>query len=247
MTTLFCPAKINLFLAIREKDTSGYHKIETILARTNALQDCIEIEPAQKLQIEFHPGEGIEPENNTVTKAIQCLEARSKHALNYHIHITKNIPPRSGLGGAASNAASILLYLNEQEALGLSLSELMDLATHIGMDVPFFVSGHDVAQATHYGEKIIALSTIPASLEIAVELTGHEISTKEAYKYWDSSARAHHAPPPIQPLLIALQNQDPEALTTATHNDFELITPECGPYSKTRHLCGSGGAVYHFC
>lgn len=227
--TLLCPAKINLFLAIRGKDSSGYHEIETVLARTMALQDKIEIASAEKLEVEFLPEEGIDPENNTITKAVQLLEVHTRRPLHYRIRVTKKIPPQSGLGGAASNAATILLYLNEQEKIGLTHEELMELAARIGMDVPFFVSGHEVALATHYGERITPLTIIPP--QIRIELTGHAVSTKDAYAKWDDFIRKnpnHQAP----------QNE-------ALYNDFELITPECGPYTSKRHLCGSGGAVYH--
>lgn len=262
MITFFCPAKVNLFLAIHGKDTSGYHRIDTILARYEGLHDVIEIEPSNALAFTCTNLSGhinlndLISEKNLVMKALRLLEKHTGKTFTYKIRLQKNIPPRSGLGGGSSDAAGLLLYLNEVEHLRLSREQLMVLGTQLGNDVPFFISGYTVAHATHYGEKIVPLPTLPTSLQITVELTGHEISTKEAYHRWDFSVKrmakrsfsAKSAPadsPSVQPLIIALQNQDPEALITAVHNDFELITSECGPYNKTRHLCGSGGAVYH--
>lgn len=229
MSTLQCPAKVNLFLAIRGKDASGYHEIETVFARVPELFDEIEIEPASDFS--FHC-ESLPGQSNSVVQALRLLEAHTGRTFNYKITLTKNIPPRSGLGGASSDAAAILIYLNETEKLGLTQDELQALGAQIGMDVPFFLSGHEVALGTHYGEKITPLPSLPPNVKISIELTGHEISTPEAYERWDEFLAQHpdHTAPMDTSLL---------------YNDFELITPECGPYSKTRHLCGSGGATFH--
>lgn len=248
MITLRCPAKINLYLAIGPRDASGYHEIETVLARTSALEDLITVEPAPTLQIEFLPGYEIDPQKSTVAKALLLLEAHAGRPFLYKITVQKNIPPQSGLGGGASNAAAILLHINETEKLGLSSEQLMEIAAQIGMDVPFFVSGYEVALATHYGEKITPLPALPPDFQITLELTGHAVSTPDAYARWD--ATPHPPAPPSKLLLAALQNHYAPGVLTSLHNDFELITPECGPYGldsvtdKTRHLCGSGGAVF---
>jgi len=241
MSTLRCPAKVNLYLAILGRDPSGYHEIDTVFVRVPTLADELTIEPAEKLQIEFLPGEGIEPGDNTLSKAVQLLEAHTGRPFNYKIRVTKNIPLQSGLGGGSSDAASLLLYLNDHENLGLSPTELAALGAQVGMDVPFFLSGYEVARGTHYGEKITPLPALPPGLKITIE-PGRAISTQEAYARWDVAPELMNSK--LQPLLLALQNQDAVALISAVHNDFEYLIPECGLYSKTRHLCGSGGAVF---
>lgn len=231
MSTLTCPAKVNIFLAIRGKDASGFHEIETVLARVPELFDEIEIEAADVFS--FHC-ESLPGQSNSVVQAVRLLEAHTGRTFLYKITLQKNIPPRSGLGGGASDAAAILLYLNEHEKLGLTPAALQALGTQIGMDVPFFVSGAEVALGTHYGEIITPLPALPSDLKISVELTGHEVSTPEAYARWDEFIAQH--PDHLAP--------DYHTYLSVPHNDFEIIKPECGPYSKTRHLCGSGGAVF---
>ena len=239
MSTLTCPAKVNIFLAIRGKDASGFHEIETVLARVPELFDEIEIEAADVFS--FHC-ESLPGQSNSVVQAVRLLEAHTGRTFSYKITLKKNIPPRSGLGGGASDAAAILLYLNEHEKLGLTPAALQALGAQIGMDVPFFVSGAEVALGTHYGEIITPLPALPSDLKISVELTGHEVSTPEAYARWDAQART--PAPTSKFLLAAIHYGYAKGIVNATYNDFELITPECGPYSKTRHLCGSGGAVF---
>jgi 4-diphosphocytidyl-2-C-methyl-D-erythritol kinase len=241
MRTLTCPAKVNLFLAVRSKDSSGYHEIETVLARAPELFDEIEIEAADDFS--FHC-DSLPGQSNSVVQAVRLLETHTGRTFSYKITLRKNIPPRSGLGGGASDAAAILLYLNEHEKLGLTRDELQIIGAQIGMDVPFFVSGAEVALGTHYGEIITPLHALPFDLKINIELAGHDVSTPEAYARWDAQART--PAPTSKFLLAAIQNGHAEGILAAAHNDFEQITPECGPYTKTRHLCGSGGAVFKF-
>jgi 4-diphosphocytidyl-2-C-methyl-D-erythritol kinase len=242
MSALQCPAKVNLFLAIRGKDASGYHEIETVLARVPELFDELVLEPAEKF--EFHC-DTLPAEKNSVVQAHRLLEEKTGRPLHYKITLHKNIPPRSGLGGAASDAAALLLYMNEVESLGLTSEELNEIGAKIGMDVPFFLSGHEVALGTHYGERISPLTPLPQNLHIVIEFTGHDVSTPEAYAHWDEAQEAKTpAAPHLKDFLTALKKGLSEEIQAQLYNDFEKITPECGPYSPQRHLTGSGGAVF---
>lgn len=236
---LLCPAKVNLFLAIRGKGASGYHEVETVLARVPELADELIVEPAQ--HFEFHcttlPAEG-----NSVVKAVQRLQQKTGRTFACKVTLQKNIPPQSGLGGGASDAAAILLYLNEVEKLGFTREELMELGVQIGMDVPFFLSGYSVALGTHYGEKITPLQDLPSDFKIAIETTGKAMSTPEAYQRWDATPLP--PAPSSAAFLAALQEGQTPELLAKLYNDFERILPELGPYSPTRHLCGSGGAIF---
>jgi len=236
MTTLFCPAKVNLYLAILGCDPGGYHEIDTVFARVPELADTIDLEPAAELQLEFvqndrletHASGGIEPENNTVLHALRLLEAHTGRQFPYKITVHKNIPLQSGLGGASSDAAAILLYLNDAEKLGLSDAELTRLGAQIGMDVPFFLSGHPVARGTHYGEKITHLPSLTE--KITIGFTNIPISTKEAFAEWDRRGLTSTAPEFSSDVIHNL------------HNDFEQIFPDLSFKKSNTVLSGSGGA-----
>jgi 4-diphosphocytidyl-2-C-methyl-D-erythritol kinase len=234
MTVLICPAKINLFLAIRGKDASGYHEIETVLARTHQITDELYIEPAEELSFKCAEFPG---EENLVIKALRLLEAETGRRFLYKIELKKNIPAQSGLGGASSNAAAIMLYLNEHEGLKIPLAKLMELASTIGMDVPFFVSGFPVAHATHYGERIAEFPALPADLNCKI-LPGPKVSTKEAYAEWDKRGQSSNAD--CLPMLEAIKQQDTIAILKNLHNDFGINA------SYGQILAGSGGALVVF-
>ena len=65
-------------------------------------------------------------ENNIVHKAYQIFRTIYQPSTEYSIHIEKNIPIGSGLGGGSSNAASTLCALNKLWHANLSNKELID-------------------------------------------------------------------------------------------------------------------------
>lgn len=224
MTRILAPAKVNLYLAILGKDESGYHLLDTVFVRVPELADVLEVEPAKELRFECSilPGE-----ENTVMKAIRLLEQKTARHFTYKICLTKNIPLQSGLGGGSSDAAAMILYLNETEKLGLPPEELAELGTQIGMDVPFFLSGYEMARGTHYGEILEPLPPLPSETKIEIGFTSIPVSTKEAFDEWDQRGLKSNAPIYSPGIL---------------HNDFEQIFPDLSFKKLNTVLSGSGGA-----
>lgn len=223
MTLLKAPAKVNLFLAIHDKDASGYHEIETVFARVPELADELILEPAEQLTVIFEPAYDIDPKDNSIVKAIELLHARTGKQFNFNIKVHKKIPPRSGLGGGASDAASLLLHLNEAEKLNLSREELMSIGASIGMDVPFFIAETEVALGTHYGERITPLGALPKNLKIVVEPRTKTMSTESAYVLWDAQEKKPGLT--AKQFLSALQNGYTPGIIHASYNDFQKIFP----------------------
>lgn len=224
MVQISAPAKVNLFLAILSKDESGYHLLDTVFARVPELADVLEVEPAEELTFECNVFPG---EDNTVMKALRLLEQKTGRRFTYKIRLIKNIPLQSGLGGGSSDAAAILLYLNETEKLGFTREELMELGAHIGMDVPFFLSGYDVARGTHYGEILEPLPPLPSETKLEIGFTNIPVSTKEAFAEWDKRG---------------LRSNAPKYTPGVLHNDFEQIFPDLSFKKPNNVLTGSGGA-----
>ena len=55
------------------------------------------------------------------------------------ISLTKHVPHGAGLGGGSSDAATVLLALNQLTQEHLPVTELAAIAAELGSDVPFFV------------------------------------------------------------------------------------------------------------
>ncbi|MFA5792740.1 MAG: 4-(cytidine 5'-diphospho)-2-C-methyl-D-erythritol kinase [Candidatus Gracilibacteria bacterium] len=247
MTTLVCPAKINLFLAIQKKEPSGYHKINTVFARIDSLCDLIEITKAKKFSFK---AVGVPKKNNTVLKTIELLQKITGKEFLYKIVLKKHIPVASGFGGGSSDSASILIYLNQTEKLGFTKKELLKLGAKIGMDVPFFVSEFSTAKGTHYGEKITRLPSLPKNLQITLCHSHKKVSTRTAYAKWDAQNKLNRPKDTnnkytakISQMISAIKNHNAKKIIQNLHNDFEQITPVPKHRSfGAKILAGSGGA-----
>lgn len=143
MITRKSPAKINLFLNIIDKRDDGYHNIETYFQFIN-LYDEIHINSISGNVIEFSSNnKSLSASGNLCVKAAEILKdyIKPKNSLNASIKLIKNIPIGAGLGGGSSNAATILLGLNDLWQCNLKKSELISLGKELGSDVPVFING----------------------------------------------------------------------------------------------------------
>lgn len=138
----FPNAKINLGLNITRRRPDGYHDIETIFYPIG-WKDALEIVPSEQLKEGYrYQGSGLHidcpPEKNLVLKAYTLLN-KDFPLPPVDIYLHKVIPFGAGLGGGSSDAASMLLLLNEWANIGLSLDELAGYASKLGADCSFFI------------------------------------------------------------------------------------------------------------
>lgn len=136
----FPNAKINLGLNIVNRRLDGYHDIETIFYPI-ALQDVVEVVTAKGKESTLTTyGRTIDcpVEKNLVMKAYRSLE-KEFNLPPVDIYLHKNIPDGAGLGGGSSDAASVLLILNEMFKLNISQAELATRAARLGADCAFFI------------------------------------------------------------------------------------------------------------
>jgi 4-diphosphocytidyl-2-C-methyl-D-erythritol kinase len=129
-------AKINLDLRVLNKRPDGFHNLRTIF-QTVSLADTIEIDytPSRRLSVELRSS--IEIPGNLIEKAAELLAIPGR----FQIRLTKRIPMGGGLGGGSSNAATILLAIPALTGRRIPLEKLVDIASQIGSDVPFFLLG----------------------------------------------------------------------------------------------------------
>ena len=169
-------AKINLFLRIGKKISSGYHNIQSVMQKIE-LSDNISIEPLSedKIVIESTNKE-LENENNLAYRAALLLKNRFKVRNGVRIYIEKNIPLSAGLGGGSSDAATALLSLNKLWSLKLKEKQLIEMASQIGTDVPFFI-GENAALVEGIGDKIKRIKK-SFSINIVIINPGFRISKK---------------------------------------------------------------------
>ncbi len=147
------PAKINLFLHITGQREDGYHLLQTVF-RLLDFYDTIYLKPTQTNTIKrVNDVEGVPEAQDLCVRAAKLLQQHTQSKLGVEILIEKKIPMGGGLGGGSSDAATVLLALNQLWQLDLSRVELLSLGLKLGADVPFFIFGYN-AWAEGVGEQL---------------------------------------------------------------------------------------------
>jgi 4-diphosphocytidyl-2-C-methyl-D-erythritol kinase len=191
-------AKLNLTLDVTGRRPNGYHDIDSVM-QTISLHDLIMVERTDCRVFEV-VGPAIEGEN-LVLKAARELEGRVSRALPFTIRLFKRIPMAAGLGGGSADAAAFLKAANLIYALKLSSSELVEIATVVGQDVPFLLEG-GTARATGLGSTLSPLPPVPSSWRFLVVSPPVEIATRAVYEAVDGDAPSAGRTPA---LIAALQ------------------------------------------
>ncbi|NQW35068.1 MAG: 4-(cytidine 5'-diphospho)-2-C-methyl-D-erythritol kinase, partial [Methylophilales bacterium] len=149
------PAKINLFLKVKNKRPDGYHNLQSVF-QFISLYDEILIRVRNDSQINIkNSSPFVSNKNDIAYKA--CKLILTGRDIGVDIEIKKNIPIGSGLGGGSSDAATVLMALNQLCRLGLSKKKLMELGLKLGADVPFFIFGEN-AWAESIGEVLYPIA-----------------------------------------------------------------------------------------
>lgn len=152
------PGKLNLFLHVVGRRADGYHELQTAFQFID-LHDNLHFfeRPAGHIE-RLVEVPGVPAEQDLVVRAARLLaehasrrgSARSPGAA---IALDKRLPMGGGVGGGSSDAATVLVALNELWGAGLTIDELAALGLELGADVPVFVRGH-AAWAEGVGERL---------------------------------------------------------------------------------------------
>ncbi len=146
------PAKLNLCLHIVGRRADGYHLLQSALQFVDLCDELrFHERPTGTIERIAGPAE-IPAESDIVVKAARAL-ATGRDVPGVGIELLKRIPVQGGLGGGSSDAATVLVALNELWQLRLSSDELARIALTLGADVPFFVRG-SAAWAEGVGERL---------------------------------------------------------------------------------------------
>ncbi len=153
--TLRSPAKLNLYLKVINKRPDGFHNIQTLFERINLFDEVrFHANKTGKIRIICdHPHVPTGPKN-LVYQAAEILRKNCGITKGVTIKIKKCIPVAAGLGGGSSNAATVLLGLNQIWDINLSKKQLLSYAARIGSDVSFFLYDCSWALGTGRGERI---------------------------------------------------------------------------------------------
>ncbi|CAK0764787.1 4-(cytidine 5'-diphospho)-2-C-methyl-D-erythritol kinase [Gammaproteobacteria bacterium] len=135
------PAKLNLMLRITGRRSDGYHTLQTVFQFLD-YGDTLRLQVREDGAINrLTDLPGVMSEHDLTVRAARLLQRESGSALGVDITLDKVLPLGGGLGGGSSDAATVLVALNQLWGLNLSEDALASLGLRLGADVPVFVRG----------------------------------------------------------------------------------------------------------
>ncbi len=249
------PAKVNLFLRMAGRREDGYHLLFSCM-QTLSIYDEIKIEVKPETETEtrvlFASDCGFltsDPKKNTaVAAAVRFLEKLAPERYTVSIDLKKNIPSQAGLGGGSSDAASVLLALDELFPGRVTREELEQIALSIGADVPYFLYG-GTALCEGVGEIVTPMPALPG-LPMLLMKPGRGVSTPACYRAFDEMGGAGISEEEKEVLVRGLQEQVPvkdRLLSASRAWTNDLQAPAIGSVPEIEdgiRLLQAGGAAF---
>jgi 4-diphosphocytidyl-2-C-methyl-D-erythritol kinase len=233
------PAKLNLFLHITGRRADGYHLLQSAFQLLD-WGDTVHLRLREDGAIHrVNPLPGIAAADDLTVRAALALQDATGARWGADIAIDKRIPQGGGLGGGSSDAATVLVALNQLWGTRLDEDRLADMGLRLGADVPVFVRGCS-AWAEGIGECLTPLA-LPQCWYVIVD-PGVKVPTADLFRAADLTRDAPH-------LTISRFVSG-----AVTRNVFEPVVRERFPQvahaldwlgaRAAARMSGSGGCVF---
>ena len=256
-------AKVNLYLHVAAPDARGYHPLQSLVIFADIGDEVLLVEtkasaetlmPDLSLSGRFAEGLGT-GEDNLVLKAVRAFEAAAGCRVDRHaVHLAKNLPVASGLGGGSADAGAVLHLLRQAYAPDMADEALGAIAAKTGADGVMCLWARS-SFACGYGERLtpVALPSVPAVLINP----GVACATPEVYRGFDMQGRFSRLDAKAEDIVNV------EELTTLlanTRNDLQspavAMQPVIGdllaslaaqPETLFARMSGSGATCFALC
>ena len=231
------PAKLNLFLHLIGRRQDGYHLLQSVFQLIDA-HDTIWLRLRHDGQIVHHnPLPDVPAELDLTVRAARLLQPKESD-WGVDIRVDKRLPMGGGVGGGSSDAATVLLALNQLWQLDYSRADLMTLGLRLGADVPFFIFGQN-AFVEGIGEIMTAIATPPRYF-VVLHPPVH-VSTPEIFK--DPLLTRNSPSIKVGNLEEAVTRNDLQACAVRKYPEIAEQLALLKPFGDAR-MTGSGSCVF---
>jgi 4-diphosphocytidyl-2-C-methyl-D-erythritol kinase len=278
---LLAPAKINLHLRVGPPRADGFHPLVSWFV-TVGLFDMLTLEAAAgshgPRETPGHAGDGGET-RDAATVTLQCdlpglpTDERNlvvkiahawgsvargdgglRHVGGFRATLAKRIPVGAGLGGGSSDAARMLLGLNQLWGTSRAADELSAFAARFGSDLPFFFFGPS-SVCSGRGEIVRPLPRPTVRWAVLV-LPDRAMPTADVYRRFDAMGLGREQDLRDEPDWHAWAKLDSEDLLPKLVNDLEApafdLAPDLGALrsgleqmlSRPVRMSGSGSSLF---
>ena len=256
-------AKVNLYLHVAAPDARGYHPLQSLVTFADIGDEISLIEteisakvlmPDLSLSGPFAEGLGA-GEDNLILKAVRAFEAAAGCRVDRHaIHLVKNLPIASGLGGGSADAGAVLHLLREAYAPDMDDEALGAIAARTGADGVMCLWAR-ASLAEGYGERLtpVAVPSVPALLINP----GVACSTAQVYRDFDAQGTFSRLDAVAEDIVNV---EVLTALLAQTRNDLQTpavaMQPVIGevlaalaaqPETLFARMSGSGATCFALC
>ncbi len=248
-------AKVNLCLDVLGRRADGYHELRTIF-QAITLHDTLVIEASQDASIDLRIAgnsalAGEPGRDNLVYRALDELRRELRLKRGVCAVLTKRIPVGRGLGGGSSDAAAALIALLRLTGKRMKAARLVEIASRLGADVPFFLRGGR-ALGVGRGDEIYPLPELARRSVLVVSPPDLAVPTRNAYQWLARRLTKRSDPSKLWQFCALCWSPQGGALS----NDFEAaVFPRYSRLAAIKRellrqgaaeasLAGSGSAVF---
>jgi len=248
-------AKVNLCLDVLGQRRDGYHELRTIF-QTITLHDtlALEVAPNSKIDLRVIGNSALAGErgrDNLVYRALDELRRELRFKQGLRAILSKRIPVGRGLGGGSSDAAAALIALLRLTGKRMEAARLVQIASRLGADVPFFLRGGR-ALGIGRGDEIYPLPDVARRSVLVVSPCDLAVPTRDAYQWLARRLTKHQDPTKLWQFCALCWSPQGDALS----NDFEAaVFPRYSRLVAIKRellrqgaagasLAGSGSAVF---
>jgi len=228
------PGKVNLQLSVGPLGDDGFHEVTTVFQAISLFDDVTVTEgksgSGTTISVTGQTANGVPADaSNLAIRAAQLMMKEFELSPDLEIKLKKEIPVAGGMAGGSADAAGVIVGLDSLYELGLSKDEMEKIASQIGSDVPFSLSG-GVAIGTGRGDQITT-ALAKGSYTWVLALSSQGLSTPAVYQECDRlrEGLSIASPQVSEPLMQALRAGDSKALGKSLLNDLQAAACSLKP------------------
>jgi 4-diphosphocytidyl-2-C-methyl-D-erythritol kinase len=228
------PGKVNLQLSVGPLGDDGFHEVTTVFQAISLFDDVTVTEgkagSGTTISVTGQTANGVPADaSNLAIRAAHLMMKEFELSPDLEIKLKKEIPVAGGMAGGSADAAGVIVGLDSLYELGLSKDEMEKIASQIGSDVPFSLSG-GVAIGTGRGDQITT-ALAKGSYTWVLALSSQGLSTPAVYQECDRlrEGLSIASPQVSEPLMQALRAGDSKALGKSLLNDLQAAACSLRP------------------
>jgi len=224
--TVRVPAKVNLQLSVGPRESDGYHQLVTVFQAISIFDEVTvkigEQASGINLTVSGDQVHGVPTDSsNLVVKAAELIANRFEIDIDVSIDIKKSIPVAGGMAGGSADAAAAIVAIDELYSLDMTREEMHSIASQLGSDVPFLLSGGTAIGQGRGDQLTAALSRGTYHWVLALSSVG--LSTPAVYSECDRLRQGLDISEPqiSDALMQALLTADPSNVGKLLVNDLQ--------------------------